>query len=108
MPDVSNTVATTFGSFDAITYAMMAIIVVGAAYMMPSMAAIITATAAALFVFAFSIFLRAVLGAPDAVTAARGDWNFVLMLPLRMLLVYAAVFGFAITALHALRMATRR
>ena len=108
MPDVSNTVATTFGSFDGITYAMMAIIVVGAAYMMPSMAAIITATTGALFVFAFSIFLRAVLGATDAATAARGDWNFVLALPLRMLLVYAVVFGFAITALHALRMASKR
>jgi hypothetical protein len=108
-PDVSSTIAATFGAFDGITYAMMAIIVVGAAYMMPGVSAVITATTGALFVFAFSIFLRAMLASGGATaTVARDDWNYLLALPLGMLLVYAAVFGFSITAVHALRMAAKQ
>ena len=108
MPDVSYTVTATFGTFDGITYAMMAIIVVGAAYMMPGMSAVVTATVGALSVFAFSIFLRALLAPGNAATVAHDDWNYMLGLPVGMLLVYAAVFGFAITAVHALRMAAKQ
>ena len=108
MPDVSNTLAANFGAFDGLTYAMMAIIVVGAAYMMPGIAAIVTATTGALFVFAFSIFLRSVLAGGDTASVVRGEWAYVLALPLGMLLVYAAVFGFGITAVHLLRMAAKQ
>ena len=108
MVDSWNTIASSFSAFDGITYAAMAIIIVGAAFMMPTMAAIVTATCGALVIFGFSIFLRATLAAKDAPSVARADWEFALALPLRMLLVYAAVFGFAITAVHALRMVSKQ
>jgi hypothetical protein len=108
MVDLWNTIASSFGAFDGITCAIMAIIIVGAAFMMPTMAAIVTATCGALVIFAFSIFLRAVLSTKDAPSLARADWEYVLALPLRTLLVYSAVFGVAIATVHALRMLLKR
>jgi membrane-bound ClpP family serine protease len=108
MVDLWNTIVTSFGAFDGITYATMAIIMVGAAFMMPSTAQIVTATFGALVLFAFSVFLRAVLAAKDAPSVARADWEYLLALPLRTLLVYAVVFGIVISAVHALRMLSKR
>jgi membrane-bound ClpP family serine protease len=103
MADFWNTLATNFGGFDGFTYAIMAIIVVGAAFMMPTMSAIVTATCGALFIFGFSVLLRAVMASKDASTEARADWDYALTLPLRTLLVYGAVFCFAIAIVHRLR-----
>ena len=108
MADLWNTIASSFSAFDGITCAIMAIIIVGAAFMMPTMAAIVTATCGALVIFAFSVFLRTVLATRDAPSLARADWEYVLDLPLRTLLVYATVFGVAIAAVHALRMLSKR
>ncbi|HLY06289.1 MAG TPA: hypothetical protein VKR31_11135 [Rhizomicrobium sp.] len=103
MSDSWSTLAGNFGGFDGITYAIMAIIVVGAAFMMPTMSAIVTATCAALFIFGFSAFLRSVLSAQDARTVARDDWNYALTLPLHTVLVYAGAFCFLIAIVHSLR-----
>jgi hypothetical protein len=108
MVDLWNTIVSSFGGFDAITYAAMAIIMVSAAFMMPTMAAIVTATCGALVIFAFSVFLRALLAAKDPPLAARGDWDYVLALPLKTLLVYSLVFGMAIAAIHTLRMLSKQ
>jgi len=108
MADIWNTLTINFGSFDGITYAIMAIIVVGAAFMMPTMTAIVTATCGALFVFGLAVFLRSVLAAKDAPSVARADWDYALTLPLRTVLVYAAVFCFAIAIIHGLRMLSKR
>jgi len=104
MAELWNTITSSFDAFDGLTYAAMAIIIVGAAFMMPTMAAIVTATCAALVIFALSIFLRAMLAAKDAPSVARADWEYVLALPLRTVLVYCAVFGLAIASVHAARM----
>lgn len=108
MVDLWNTIVLSFSGFDGITYAAMAIIMVGAAFMMPTMAGIVTATCGALAIFAFSLFLRAVLAAQDAPSVARADWDYVLALPLRTLLVYSVVFGMAIAAIHTLRMLSKQ
>jgi len=108
MSDVLNTLGTDFGTFDGITYAIMAIIVVGAAFMMPSMSAIVTATCGGLFVFAFSVFLRTVLAAEDAPSVARENLAYGLQLPLRALLIYGAVFCFSIALVHGARMLSKQ
>jgi len=103
MSDVWNTLATNFSSFDGMTYAIMAIVVVGAAFMMPSIEAIVTATCGGLFIFALAVFLRTVLAAKDAAAAARDTLAWGLQLPLRTFLVYGAVFCFSIAIVHSMR-----
>ena len=102
------TLTASFGSFDGFTYAIMAIIVVGAAFMMPSMAAIVTATCGALFIFGSSLFLRAVMASKDASAEASADWNYTLALELRTVLVYAAVFCLSIALVHGVRMLSKQ
>lgn len=108
MTGVWNTLFADFGDFDGITYAIMALIVVGAAFMMPTMSAIVTATCAALLIFGLSLFLRDVLAAKDAPAVAHLDFAYGLMLPLRTLLVYGAAFCFSIAIVHSLRMFSKR
>lgn len=104
MSDIWNTLAANFGGFDGYSFVIMAIILVGAAVMMPTIAAIVTATCGALFVFGVSVFLRSVLAAKDASSVAHADLDYALTLQLRTLAVYGAVFCFTITAIYGFRM----
>jgi hypothetical protein len=108
MGDVWNTLSISFGGFDAITYAMMAIIVIAAASMMPNMAALVTATCGGMFVFGFAVFLRTVLAAKDARSVARDSLQYGLALPLSTLLLYGAAFCLSITIIHSVYMLSRR
>ncbi len=102
--DLWYAIAAIFSSFDGFTFAIMAIIVVGAGFMMPNFASIVTVTFLALITFALAMFARTSLAATDAATAARSEWNDLLALPLRTLLVYAVVFAAAIAIIHSLRL----
>jgi hypothetical protein len=97
-----------FSTFDPIAYAIMAIIIVGAGLMMPNITSLITATVAALMIFALALFARTALSAKDAASLARSDWNDFLALPLHTLFVYASVFAVAITIIHAIRSLVKR
>lgn len=108
MGDFWSTLAGNFGAFDGITFAIMAIIVLGAALMMPTMSAIVTATCGALVIFAFSLFLRDVMAAKDASSVAHMDLAYGLSLPLRALLVYGATFCFSIAIVHVVRNYTKQ
>lgn len=108
MFDFASTLAPIVTSSDGITYAMMAIIAVGAGFMMPNMSAIITTTVTALAVFAIAVFSRGVLAPGDAREFARVEWNNLLLLPLHTVLVYGATFAFAISLIHALRSVAKR
>lgn len=108
MLDFWNAIGGIFNSFDGITYAMMAIIVVGAGFMMPNMTAIVTTTLTSMSIFALAVFSRSALAAPDASVLARSEWSQLLELQLRTLLVYGTVFGFAIALIHALRSVAKR
>jgi hypothetical protein len=108
MGELWNTFSANFGAFDGITYAMMVIIVVGAASMMPNLGALVTATCGGLSVFGFAIFLRTVLAAKDARSVAQDSLQYGLALPLSTLLVFAAVFCFSIAAVHGMYMVSRR
>lgn len=106
--DMWNTLGTVFNPFDGITYAMMAIVIVGAGFMMPNMSAIVTTTVTSLAVFAIAVFSRGILLPGDTREYAQIEWGSLLMLPLHSVLVYGAVFAFAITAVHTLRMVSKR
>lgn len=108
MFDFANTLAPIVTSSDGITYAMMAIIVVGAGFMMPNMSAIITTTVTALGIFALAVFSRGILAPGDTREFARVEWSNLLTLPLHTVLVYAAAFAFAISLIHALRSVSKR
>lgn len=108
MSGLWNTLVTNFGGFDGITYAIMAIIVVGAAFMMPTLMGIVSATCCGLFAFGFALFLRGVLTAKDAPSVARDDLAYGLTLPLRTVLVYGAVFCFSIALVYCARMFSRQ
>jgi hypothetical protein len=108
MTDFWSTFAANFGGFDGITYAMMAIIVVGAAFMMPNITAIVTTTCGALFIFGFATFLRTVIAAKDAPSIARENLAYGLGLPLRTLLVYGAAFCLSIAIVHGVRMLSKQ
>lgn len=108
MSDLSNTFVTSFGGFDGITYAMMAIIVVGAAFMMPTMMGIVSATCGGLFVFGLALFLRGVLTARDARSVARDDLSYGLAMPLHTVLIYGAVFCFSIAIVYCVRMISKQ
>jgi len=108
MTDFWNTFAANFGGFDGITYAIMAIIVVGAAFMMPNMAAIMTATCGGLFIFGLATFLRTVLAAKDAPSVARENLAYGLGLPLHTILVYGAAFCLSIAIVHGVRMMSKQ
>ena len=108
MTDFGNTLATNFGGFDGITFAIMALVAIGAAFMMPSMAAIVTATCGGLFVFGFAVFLRTVIMAKDASSVARENLAYGLALPLRTFLVYGAALCFLIAISYGMRMMSKR
>lgn len=101
-------VGSIFSSFDPITYAIMAIIVVGAGIMMPNLASLITATFAALIIFALAIFTRTAFSASDAAVLARTDWNDLLAMPLHMVFRYVLVFAIGIMLMHGLRGLVKR
>ena len=106
--DLWNSVAAVFDSFDRFTYAIMAIIVVGAGFVMPNMASIVTATFAALVTFALAVFARTALSTQDAGTVVRAEWDNLLLLQMHTLLPYAVVFAAAIAVIHGLRALGRR
>jgi hypothetical protein len=108
MGDVWTTFSTNFGSFDNFTYALMAITVVGAAFMMPNMAAIVTATCGGLLVFGFAVFLRSLLAAKDARSVAHESLAYGLALPLSTLLVYGSVFCISIAVIRGVYMLSKR
>jgi len=101
--DTWNSVGAAFAPFDAVTFALMAVFVVGAGYMMDNVASILTFTFGTLVIFAFAVFARAAWNTNDIETLARSDWNALLALQLHSLAPYALVFGLLIALVYALK-----
>ena len=97
-----------FVAFDAYTYLMMVLVAAAAAFTMRSFASIITATIAALVVFATAVFARAILSAQDPSAVALNDWNSLLTLQFSTLCVYALVVGCIVASSYGLLMLARR
>jgi hypothetical protein len=105
--DLWQSINAVFGSFDPLSFAIMALVSVGAGFMMTGMGSIVTATFGALIVFALASFTRAALAAKDTQGLARSDWHDFLALPLHTLAVYALVFGVLIAVIYGMRSLAR-
>jgi hypothetical protein len=101
-----------FGAFDGYGFLMMVLVSIGAAFTMRSVGSLITATIAALVVFATLVFMRNVastaLASGDTVQVVQNDWNDLLTLQFSTLCVYALVFGIVVVSSYAVLSFTRQ
>jgi len=105
--DIWHAVQGVIMSSDWITLAIMAVIALGAGFLMQSMGALPTTTVVALIAFALAGYVRAVtIGHQNASALAGTDWQAFLNLQMKQLLPYLLVFLVAIAVAHALRMVT--
>jgi hypothetical protein len=92
---------------DWITLAAMAVIALGAGFLMQSMGSLPLTTIVALIAFGLAGYVRAVtLGKQNASAYAGTDWQAFLNLQMKTLLPYLVLFLVAIAVAHALRMVT--
>ena len=102
--DIWNTIHGILTSSDVITLALMALIALGAGFMMQSMGSIVTTTVVALVAFALAGYVRAVtMGGQNASAFATKDWQAFQGLHMMTLLAYAIAFGVVIAVVHAAR-----
>ncbi|HEX3666246.1 MAG TPA: hypothetical protein VHU23_13560 [Rhizomicrobium sp.] len=101
-----------FASFDAYTYLMMFLVGVGAAFTMRTIGSLVTATIAALVVFATAVFMRDVVSTGfsvgDAMTLISKDWTALLTLQFGVLSVYALATGIIIASCYGLLLLVRQ
>lgn len=91
-------------SSDIVTLVIMAIIALGAGFMMQSMSSIVTTTFVALIAFALAGYVRAVTaGGENAAAYAQTDWHGFMGLPMMTLVAYAVTFAIVIALVHVVR-----
>ena len=94
-------------SSDWITLVIMAVIALGAGFLMQSMGSLPATPVVALIAFGLAGYVRAVtLGKQNAAAFASTDWQAFLNLQMKTLLPYLALFLVAIAVAHALHMVT--
>ncbi|MBL6938552.1 MAG: hypothetical protein ISS15_10565 [Alphaproteobacteria bacterium] len=94
-------------SSDWITLVIMAVIALGAGFLIHQLSSLPTATVVALLAFGLASYARGVLlGKQNAAAFASQDWQAFLNLQMKILLPYFLIFLVAIGIAHALRMVT--
>jgi hypothetical protein len=89
---------------DLITLAIMAVIALGAGFIMQNMSSIVTTTIVALIAFALVGYVRAVtLGGKNPSAFATTDWQAFQNLHMLQLLAYLLTFAVAIAVAHTAR-----
>lgn len=107
--DVWHSISGIFTTADWITLAIMAVVAIGAGFVMQEMGAILTTTVAALVVYALAVYARAVLlGGANAAQLADKNWHGFLGLPVQTIISYAIPFAVVIGVVHAVRSAVMR
>jgi hypothetical protein len=107
--DIWRTVHGIITSADTITLVIMAVIALGAGFMMQSLGAIITTTFVALLAFSLATYVRAVVaGHQNAAAFAQTDWHYFLGLQMLTLVAYALTFGVIIAVVHFARSLIQR
>ena len=102
--DIWNTIHAILTSSDLITLALMALIALGAGFMMQSFGSIVTTTVVALLAFALAGFVRAItMGGQNAAAFANKDWQMFQDLHMMTLLAYAVAFAVVIAVAHMAR-----
>lgn len=91
-------------SADVVTLVIMAVIALGAGFMMQSFGSIVTTTFVALLAFALAGYVRAVTaGGQNAAAYAQTDWHGFLGLQMLTLVAYALTFAVVIAVVHFVR-----
>lgn len=107
--DVWHSISGIFTTADWVTLAIMAIIAIGAGFVMQEMGAILTTTVIALIVYALAVYARAVfLGGANAAQLADKNWHGFLGLPVQTIIAYAIPFAVVIGVVHAVRSVVMR
>lgn len=91
---------------DWITLVLIAIVAIAAAFMTEGLASIVSATFAALVIFAVAVFARAALlggSKTDVATLAQNDWHSLMGWQIEMLLAYAIIFAVVIAVVSTIR-----
>jgi hypothetical protein len=102
--DIWHAVHAILTSGDWITLGIMAVIALGAGFMMASFGSLVTTTIVALIAFALVGYVRAVtLGGQKAAAYAATDWQAFQNLHMLDLLAYALIFAVVIAIAHAAR-----
>ena len=91
-------------SADWKTLAIMAVIALGAGYLMQTFGAVVTTTLVALIAFALIEYALAItIGKQNAAAYASADWKAFQELHMLTLLAYSLIFAVGIGAAHAAR-----
>jgi hypothetical protein len=110
--EIGNSFGPAFSTFDAYTYLMMVLVAIGAAFTMRSIGSIVTATIAALVVFATAVFMRDVVSTGfstgEAISLIDNDWTGLLTLQFGTLSVYALVVGTIIASSYGILLLIRQ
>ncbi|HEX4159837.1 MAG TPA: hypothetical protein VHY79_15330 [Rhizomicrobium sp.] len=110
--DFGSVFSPAFGTFDAYTVLMLVFVGIGAAFTMRSIGSIVTATIAALVVFATAIFMRGVVSTGfstgEAASLIHNDWTVLWTMQFGTLCVYALVVAFIIATSYGVLLLTRQ
>jgi hypothetical protein len=110
--DVENVFSPAFSTFDAYTVLMMIFVGVGAAFTMRSIGSLVTATIAALVVFATAIFMRGVISTGfstgEATSLIQSDWTVLWTMQFGTLCVYALAVALIIVTSYVVLLLTRQ
>jgi hypothetical protein len=102
--DIWNTIHTILTTSDLITLAVMALIALGAGFMMQSFGSIVTTTVFSLIAFALVGYVRAItMGGQNASAFATKDWQMFQELHMLTLVAYAVTFAVVIAIAHVAR-----
>jgi hypothetical protein len=102
--DIWHTAQGILTTSDVITLGIMAVVAIGAGFMMQSLGSIVTTTVVALVAFALVSYARAVtLGGQNASAYATTDWQAFQNLHMLQLLAYSVTFAVVIAVAHTAR-----
>jgi len=104
LTDIWNNINGILHAADTITLVIMAVIALGAGFLMEGLGSLVTVTVGALVVFALAGFVREVTthGA-NAAQLAQTDWHNFLAWQVQGLIAYAVLFAVVIAVIQLLR-----
>jgi hypothetical protein len=104
LTDIWNTILHIVHSADTIQLVLMAVVALGAGFMMMELGAVVTTTLIALVAYAVLTFIRAVaLQHADASALLTADWKAFETMQALVLLSYAILFGVVIAVVSTIR-----
>lgn len=102
--DIWHNILGIFNSADIITLVIMAVVAIGAGFVMQELGALLSTTVIALLVFGLVLYGKGVLlGGKNAAQLAETNWHDLLALPVQTIIVYAIPFAVVIGIVHVVR-----